>query len=102
MNHMKSVLAVSAALLLAACAPKPAPICNWGDYQSSLYRYYKNTSAPEKEIETLNKVIQEAQGKNKPVAPVCFMPIAATPIWLFSSSPPKKRHFLNPLPVWIF
>lgn len=69
MKHVKSILAASTTLLLAACAPKPATTYYWGDYQSSLYRYYQNTSSPGKEIQTLNKVIQEAQAKNKPLPP---------------------------------
>ncbi|WP_437613010.1 DUF4810 domain-containing protein [Erwinia sp. V71] len=69
MRVMKYTLAVATALLLTACAEKKENIYYWGDYQSSLYSYYKHGEAPEKEIETLNKVIQEAKAKNKPVAP---------------------------------
>lgn len=69
MKQVKSILAASTAMLLAACAQKPATTYYWGDYQSSLYSYYRNTSSPEKEIQTLNNVIQEARAKNKPLPP---------------------------------
>ncbi|MBP2170105.1 hypothetical protein J2125_003297 [Erwinia toletana] len=69
MRILKYSLAAATALLLTACAEKNTNIYYWGDYQPSLYSYYKHTAAPEKEIETLNAVIQQANAKNKPVAP---------------------------------
>ncbi|WP_380181804.1 DUF4810 domain-containing protein [Kalamiella sp. sgz302252] len=69
MRVIKYSVAVATALLLTACAQKKENIYYWGDYQNSLYSYYQNSSAPEKEIETLNKVIEQAKAKNKPVAP---------------------------------
>lgn len=69
MKFFKITLAAATLLLLTACAQKRDNIYYWGDYQSSLYSYYKNEAGPEKEIETLKAVIQQAQAKNKPVAP---------------------------------
>lgn len=69
MQNTKYILAVAIALLLTACADKPKQTYYWGDYQPSLYSYYQHTATPEKEIETLNAVIQQAKAQNKPVAP---------------------------------
>ncbi|WLS78052.1 DUF4810 domain-containing protein [Erwinia pyri] len=69
MRVIKYTLAAATALLLTACAGKSTTTYYWGDYQPSLYSYYQHTAAPEKEIETLNAVIQQAHAKNKPVAP---------------------------------
>jgi hypothetical protein len=69
MRVIKYTAAVATALLLTACAQKKENIYYWGDYQNSLYSFYQNGSTPEKEIATLNKVIEEAKAKNKPVAP---------------------------------
>ncbi|MFS2222411.1 DUF4810 domain-containing protein [Pantoea sp. B65] len=69
MRIVKYTLAAATALLLTACAEKTSTTYYWGEYQPSLYSYYKHTAAPEKEIETLNAVIQQANAKNKPVAP---------------------------------
>nr|WP_024967222.1 DUF4810 domain-containing protein [Pantoea sp. IMH] len=69
MNKLKLIPAAAAVLLLAACAPKKATTYYWGDYQPSLYNYYKHSTSPEKEIETLNLVMEQAKAKNLPVPP---------------------------------
>ena len=69
MKLIKLSLVAATMLMLTSCAQKTTSIYYWGDYQSSLYSYYKEGSAPEKNIDTLNNVIQEARAKNKPVAP---------------------------------
>lgn len=69
MRINKTLLIATTALLLTACAEKSSNIYYWGNYQPSLYSYYQKSAAPEKEIETLNAVIQQAHAKNKPVAP---------------------------------
>ncbi|HBV38456.1 MAG TPA: DUF4810 domain-containing protein [Erwinia sp.] len=69
MQFVKYTAAVATALLLTACAQKKENIYYWGDYQNSLYSFYQNGSAPQKEIDTLNKVVEQAKAQNKPVAP---------------------------------
>lgn len=67
MNNCVSV--AFAALLMTACAQKKETVYYWGDYQSSLYSYYKHDKSPEQQIESLNAVVEQAKAKNKPVPP---------------------------------
>lgn len=69
MKIIKFSVVAATMLMLTACVQKTDSIYYWGDYQSSLYSYFKEGTAPDKNIDMLNKVIQEAQAKNKPVAP---------------------------------
>lgn len=69
---MKLIHCVSvavAALLMTACAQKKETVYYWGDYQSSLYSYYKRDKSPEQQIEALSAVVEQAKAKNKPVPP---------------------------------
>ncbi|MFK8259861.1 DUF4810 domain-containing protein [Erwinia sp. AnSW2-5] len=66
---MNVVSVAAAALLMTACAPKKETTYYWGDYQSSLYSYYKHDKSPEQQIESLNAVVEQAKAKNKPVPP---------------------------------
>ncbi|WP_455817120.1 DUF4810 domain-containing protein [Pseudomonas cerasi] len=63
------VSVATAALLVTACATKKETVYYWGDYQSSLYSYYKHDKSPEQQIESLNAVVEQAKAKNKPVPP---------------------------------
>ncbi|KQN63090.1 DUF4810 domain-containing protein [Erwinia sp. Leaf53] len=58
-----------AALLMSACAKKVEPIYYWGDYEPALYSYYQHDVSPQQQIDTLNKVLEQAKAKNKPVPP---------------------------------
>lgn len=69
MKVINIVSAVMAALLIASCAQKKETVYYWGDYQSSLYSYYKHDKSPEQQIESLNAVVEQAKAKNKPVPP---------------------------------
>ncbi|WP_414147330.1 DUF4810 domain-containing protein [Erwinia sp. BNK-24-b] len=69
MRLLKVTGMLATALLMTACAQKKEPVYYWGDYQSSLYSAWQNGSAPEKDIATLNKVIEQAKAKNKPLPP---------------------------------
>ncbi|OON38053.1 DUF4810 domain-containing protein [Izhakiella australiensis] len=56
-------------LMLAACAAKNTTQYHWGEYQAALYSYYKHDGSADKQIEMLNKVLEESKAKNKIPAP---------------------------------
>lgn len=66
---LRNVAVAALPLLLAACAPKQTTQYYWGDYQSTLYSYYKRDSAPDKQIDALTKVLEQSKAQSKPVAP---------------------------------
>ncbi|MBD8164371.1 DUF4810 domain-containing protein [Erwinia persicina] len=69
MNVIKIASVTLVALLMVACAEKKETVYYWGDYQSTIYSYYKNDKSPEQQIESLNAIVEQAKAKNKPVPP---------------------------------
>ncbi|MDX7985961.1 DUF4810 domain-containing protein [Xenorhabdus sp. 12] len=57
-------------LLLAGCAKAPKNLYVWGNYQPTLYQYYQqDKTGPQEQLQALQKVIEQAKSKNKPVPP---------------------------------
>jgi hypothetical protein len=56
--------------LFTACASRPS-IYSWGQYENLIYNTYNDPgrSAPEMEIEKMEKDFQKARSQNKPVHP---------------------------------
>lgn len=65
--RLYSLLSLSAVLLLTACAA-PAKY-NWGNYEGSLYSYYKDTSKSAEHAAELQRTIADSETTGKPVAP---------------------------------
>jgi hypothetical protein len=65
--RLTSLLSLSAVLLLTACAA-PAKY-NWGNYEGSLYSYYKDTSKSAEHAAELQRTITDSEATGKPVAP---------------------------------
>lgn len=60
-------LALVAAAALAGCASTPT-LYNWGPYQDQVYAHFKN-EPPEKQIEVLEKHVQETRAKGRQLPP---------------------------------
>ncbi|PHM27937.1 DUF4810 domain-containing protein [Xenorhabdus budapestensis] len=57
-------------LLLAGCVQAPKNIYEWGEYQPTVYQYYQqDKTGPQEQIQALQKVIEQARAKDKPVPP---------------------------------
>jgi hypothetical protein len=69
MKTTRSFVFVLAAALLTACATPS--MYSWGKYEEIVYTTYNNpgSTAPEKEIEQMEKDYQVARSDNKPVHP---------------------------------
>jgi hypothetical protein len=66
---MKNVgFAIVAAGLLAGCAGTPTKY-GWGNYENSLYQYYKDPSKAAELASVLQETIQGAEQSQKPVPP---------------------------------
>ncbi|MDC9582017.1 DUF4810 domain-containing protein [Xenorhabdus sp. PR6a] len=58
------------ALLLVGCVQAPKSLYEWGNYQSTLYQYYQqDKTGPQEQLQALQKVIEQARAKDKPVPP---------------------------------
>lgn len=55
--------------LLAACSAPDNNIYYWGNYSDVVYSYYNEPGDFAKQEDTLNKIIDEAKQRGKPVAP---------------------------------
>ncbi|SFN58902.1 DUF4810 domain-containing protein [Xenorhabdus japonica] len=67
---MKKTGMLLATLLLVGCVKAPKTIYEWGDYQSTLYQYYQqDKTEPQEQLQALQKVIEQAKAKDKPVPP---------------------------------
>lgn len=65
--RLHSLLTLSVSLLLMACAA-PAKY-NWGNYEGSLYSYYKDTSKSAEHAAELQRTIADSEATGKPIAP---------------------------------
>ena len=65
--RLRSLMVLSAALGLAACAA-PSKY-NWGNYEGSLYSYYKDTSKTAEHAAELQRTITDSEATGKLVAP---------------------------------
>jgi hypothetical protein len=63
-----SIVAVSAAVFLSGCATQPAKY-GWGNYEGSLYSYYKDPTKSAEYKAELESTIVSSESTNKPVAP---------------------------------
>ncbi|WP_426575911.1 DUF4810 domain-containing protein [Xenorhabdus stockiae] len=67
---MKKTGMLLVTLVLVGCVQAPKTIYEWGDYQSTLYQYYQqDKTGPLEQIQALEKVIEQAKAKDKPVPP---------------------------------
>jgi hypothetical protein len=65
--RLRSLIVLSAALVLTACAA-PSKY-NWGNYEGSLYSYYKDTSKTAEHAAELQRTITDSEATGKLVAP---------------------------------
>lgn len=68
-RRQQPALGVCLALLLSACATTQPQIYHWGDFTTQQYGYLKGEKSPEEGIQRLEKVIEEAKAKGKPLPP---------------------------------
>lgn len=66
-RSVKLALVISGALVLGACATKPA-LYSWGPYENQVYAHFKNES-PEEQILILERHAQETQASGKQLPP---------------------------------
>lgn len=67
---MKQLLCIGVAMLaLSACATAPGPKYEWGNYETSMYGYYKNPSDASGLIKAIEAAIIKAEKTQRPVAP---------------------------------
>lgn len=64
-TRLIAVLAVS--LMMTACAVQPK--YNWGNYDRSLYSYYKDSTKSAEHMAELQKIVAAAEASNQKVAP---------------------------------
>ncbi|WP_237386855.1 DUF4810 domain-containing protein [Xenorhabdus sp. Sc-CR9] len=70
MSSMKKTGMLLGILLLAGCVKAPKTLYVWGDYQPTLYQYYQqDKTGPQEQLQALQKVIEQAKAKDKPVPP---------------------------------
>lgn len=65
--RLRSIMVLSAVLVLSACAA-PSKY-NWGNYEGSLYSYYKDTSKTAEHAAELQRTITDSEATGKLVAP---------------------------------
>ncbi|AOM42519.1 DUF4810 domain-containing protein [Xenorhabdus hominickii] len=67
---MKKVGMLLGVFLLVGCVQAPEAMYVWGDYQPTLYQYYQQDKmGPQEQLQALQKVIEQAKSKDKPVPP---------------------------------
>lgn len=67
---MKQFLCIGVAMLaLSACATGPGPKYEWGNYETSMYGYYKNPADANGLSMAIEKAIKQAETTKRPVAP---------------------------------
>jgi hypothetical protein len=60
-------LAASGALLAGCAANTPPPLYQWDGYQPQVYEYFKGQTDPQKQIDALEKALQQIRAKgNRP------------------------------------
>jgi hypothetical protein len=58
------LLALSASIALAACATKTTPpLYQWDGYQPQVYEYFKAQTSPQRQIDALEKALQQIRAK---------------------------------------
>jgi hypothetical protein len=63
-------LLITASLLLITGCTTQRNLYHWGDYQPQVYQYLKGQSnSPKEQILAMEKIIQQAKAKNKPLPP---------------------------------
>jgi hypothetical protein len=67
MNRIRGLALGAVFFLLAGCAAQTKYV--WGNYEGSLYSYYKAPGDSEQFTESLHKAIAEAETTNRKVAP---------------------------------
>ncbi|MES2026038.1 MAG: DUF4810 domain-containing protein [Pseudomonadota bacterium] len=65
--RLRSFIVLSVVLVLTACAA-PSKY-NWGNYEGSLYSYYKDTSKTAEHAAELQRTITDSEATRKLVAP---------------------------------
>ena len=55
-------------LFMSGCTTAPKNLYNWGNYQGELYARFKATSSPDKQIQGMEKTLQNLKS-NLPIAP---------------------------------
>lgn len=67
---MKRIVLTGAVLaLLGGCATSPPPKYDWGNYEQSMYGYYKNPGAPDALMQDIDSTIKKAEAGQRSVGP---------------------------------
>ncbi len=67
---MKRFLCISVAMLaLSACATAPQPKYDWGNYEQSMYGYYKSPANASELIASIATTIKNAEANKRSVGP---------------------------------
>jgi hypothetical protein len=67
MNVLRFPAVVTLAVMMTACAVQPK--YSWGNYDRSLYSYYKDSSKSAEHMAELGTIVTEAEKSGKKVAP---------------------------------
>ncbi|MES2535955.1 MAG: DUF4810 domain-containing protein [Pseudomonadota bacterium] len=67
MRPLTLLAAIAVASTLAGCVAQPK--YNWGNYERSLYSFYKDPAKADELAASLKSVIEESESTTKPVAP---------------------------------
>ena len=75
-------------LILTGCS---GPLYSWGNYDSELYKYYKDPGHEEKFIGEMEKHVANLEKKNKTVAPGLYAEIGT--IYLKQNNKSQARRY---------
>ena len=67
---MKRILCIGVVMLgLSACVTAPPPKYDWGNYEQSMYGYYKNPTSANELIASIATTIKDAEAHQRSVGP---------------------------------
>lgn len=66
---MKRLALIATTVLLAACSAAPQKKYDWGNYEQSLYQYYKSPAEVSALVASIDATIGNAEKASRPVPP---------------------------------